>query len=205
MLKHLFLQICLLLLATINSIGQCPPDFKCPREGRKRDCSPITSIKDRNLNIAKNKSSAIPDRWADYWAIDELIDLPDEEDKDLYNSGDFMYTEGYIISFIEEGPESCNCYQASKAKKTGDVHIYIGLRPDAPKSECVIVEITPEYKLLNPGYEDQLVKNARVRVFGYLLYDHQHRANATMTCSSCTQIWRKTNWELHPIVYMEEI
>jgi len=113
--------------------------------------------------------------------------------------------EGFLISFEEEGPESCNCNKATKAKKNGDVHMYLALVKNAPKKNCIVIEITPNFKKKHPDYQNLFQKNARVRVTGYLLYDYLHEANAFTTCTSCNNVWRKTCWEVHPITKLEII
>lgn len=199
--RILLLLIAAALLFSTSSYSQ----VDCPKQGLTKEGEKISSAKDRRLNRGKNRSAAYNSNYATLWSLSEIINMEDVEDEDLYIDGDYRYLEGYIVEYIEEGPESCNCYQASKAEKTGDVHIYIGKTKASPKSECVIVEITPDFKKRYPDYEDILNTDEKVRVFGYMLYDHQHRANATMTCTSCSSIWRKTNWELHPVLSIETL
>ncbi len=75
---------------------------------------------------------------------------------------------------------------------------------NAPKSECVILEITPDFKSSHPYYEQYLHNNIPIAVSGYLLYDIEHRPQATKNYTTCTNTWRKTCWEIHPIVSIRE-
>ena len=61
-------------------------------------------------------------------------------------NGAYVYTDGILVSFEEEGPESCNCQMAQKKDKDGDVHMSLGLKANAPKKNCIVVEITPASK-----------------------------------------------------------
>jgi hypothetical protein len=172
----------------------------CPKSGS------ATNANDKKLNIAKNRSvnaSNNPD--PEFLALNKLITTKKKSDKNLFLDGAYVVTDGFLISFEEEGPESCNCGKASKANKDGDVHMYLALIKNAPKKNSIVIEITPAFKKKHPDYEDLFQKNAKVRVTGYLLYDYLHEANAVKTCTTCGNVWRKTCWEIHPITNMEPL
>ena len=116
-----------------------------------------------------------------------------------------MSIEGYTTSAKEQGPESCNCKEATVANKDGDVHMYLSLVKNAPKKNSMVVEITPMFKEKFPDYKQYMVKNIKLRVYGFLFYDTEHEDAAFTTCDNCTNIWRKTNWEIHPITKIEII
>jgi len=88
---------------------------------------------------------------------------------------------------------------ARKSKKDGDVHMYLGLKQNALKKNCIVVEITPAFKKKHPDYAALLTKNAMVKITGFLLYDFIHEKDAVTTCASCDGAWRKTCWEIHPV------
>lgn len=172
----------------------------CPNYGN------ATKPREKKLNIAKNRSVTVSQsKKAEYIPLNHLITTKRKEDSALYTTGMYAYTEGFLISFEEEGPESCNCNTASIKAKNGDVHMYLGLIPNAPKKNCIVVEITPKYKKKHPEYATQLIKGKKVRIFGYMLYDFLHRGQSFNTCKSCNGIWRKTSWEIHPITAIEEL
>ena len=186
-----------------SSFAQCPP------EGKSKSGDPV-SDKEQILNKAKNQNAGVPSGYADFWDISEVIGEPKHDDRNEFTQGQYVYAEGYLITYTLEGGESCNCYQADKNKaKYGDVHIYIGLTKDAKKQDCIIVEITPKYKKIDTGYLSflQQAKGTQVRVFGYLLYDFMHERNSANFCTTCTQptVWRKTCWEVHPVVAIEQL
>ena len=202
-MKAKLLLILLIACVTFSSqtFGQAthkkkktPTADNCPPEGS------ATDDKHKTLNIHKNASTEAPSGTPDNWDIESVIGAPKHEDSTDFTVGSYVALKGFLVSFQEEGGESCNCGLAVAAEKTGDVHMYIGLTAGAPKTECVIVEITPDFKRLHPDYEQMLNAKTQVTVSGYLLYDIEHTAQSMNTCKSCTKTWRKTCWEIHPIV-----
>lgn len=194
----------------ITCLLAIPAFAQCPSEGRSKSPNNPLNDKEKALNRAKNRSAAIPPGSATYWDISEVIHEPKHDDRDEFNQGDYVYVEGYLITYTPEGGESCNCYLADHNKtKYGDIHIYIGLTKNAKKQDCIVVEITPKYKNLYHDYLSflQQAKGTQVRVFGYLLYDYIHERNSANFCTTCTTptVWRKTCWEVHPIVAMEQL
>ena len=185
------LSLLILLICEAPVIGQCPV---------YGDAS-ATNLKGRALNKAKNSPVKVPASWnIQSVPLSLFINSPKKNDASAYMNGAYAYTEGYITTKPEEkGPESCNCKKATVKKKNGDVHIYLGLDPNAPKSKCIVVEITPAYKKIHPDYINGLVQGQKVRVEGLLLFDFEHKGNAANTCKSCSDVWRKTCWEIHPI------
>ncbi len=162
------------------------------------------------LNIAKNRAvEPIPGDAAVSVTLQDLLAKPTGEDKTRFAEleGKYVYTEGYVASIPEEeGPESCNCRKAMKSKKNGDLHIYIGETASAANTQCIIVEFTPKFKTTHPDYASMVAKGKHVRVSGYLIYDFEHEINAVNTCGKCTgKIWRKTCWEIHPVLKLETI
>ncbi len=196
--------ILVLFLTNTSSFAQCPV------QGKEKAGSTPLNDEEKALNTAKNNSTSIPAGSADYWDINEVINAPVHNDRDEFTKGAYSFLEGYLINYTLEKGESCNCYLANNDQvKYGDIHIYIGLTPHAAKKDCVIVEITPKYKKMNSDYLSflQQMKGKQVRVFGYLLYDFMHEKNSANLCQACTPVavWRKTCWEIHPIVAMEEL
>src|SRR5690242_20639720 len=104
----------LLAKATLISIAQCPK------------AGIYSNEKEKKLNLLKNASAKLSHtQTAESLPLKNLIPSKRRIDKDLYLNGAYVITEGYLISFEEEGPESCNCNKASKSKKNGDVHMYL--------------------------------------------------------------------------------
>lgn len=158
----------------------------------------------RSLNIKKNRSVQNPMAMPSLWDIDTVIRASRHEDKNDFFEDLYVYIKGYLVDFEEQGPEPCNCYKASKYLKNGNVRIYIGLEPTAPKHNCVVAEITPDFKRRHPNYAKYLVKGSKVKIAGYLIYDTEYKGNTVNTSGKNSHtLWRKTNWEIHPIVSIE--
>lgn len=184
----------LMLLGTPQLFAQAP----CPAWGGQPKGSRLG-----NLNVAKNRSVVKPARKPMEVPLSDLLGNFSTPDSARYKNGTYVYTSGIVVFPPEErGPESCNCNQATK--KTGDMHIYIGLNPDDEKEDCVVVEITPAYKLKHPDYATTVAKGMHVKVTGFILYDFEHKGNAKNTCKSCSNVWRKTCWEIHPVTDIRE-
>ena len=172
----------------------------CPRYGNS------TTPEKRKLNTLKNTGVTVSaSRVPESLPLKNLITSKKRKDRNLYADGAYVVTEGYLISFQEEGPEACNCDKAKAKLKNGDVHMYIGLKKNAVKKDCIVVEITPAFKKKHPDYETLLDKNIMVRITGYLLYDFIHEKDAINTCTSCTGTWRRTCWEIHPVTDIEKM
>jgi len=181
----------ILLFIQIFSYGQCPK------------YGSATHKKEQDLNRQKNKSSRVPRFAAGKLPLRQIITSTKEDDDDKYWPGSYIFTEGYLVAFEEQGPESSNCKESTKTDKNGDVHMFIGLVPNAVKRNCMIVEVTPSFKQLHPNYDFSTMKKQKVRVYGYLMYDFEHTGNSVNYCKSCRLVWRKTCWEIHPVTKIE--
>src|SRR5438552_3721603 len=119
-----------------------------------------TDTKKKKLNVFKNAGVHVSvTRMPEELPLKKLITTKKRKDRNLFMDGAYVVTEGYLISFEEEGPESCNCQKAKKGLKNGDVHMYVGLKKDALKKDCIVVEITPPFKKKYPDYESLLEEN----------------------------------------------
>ena len=172
----------------------------CPKYGNS------TTPEKKKLNTLKNGSVAVGNLGDPVLIpLNSLITTKKSQDRNLYASGAYVYTEGYLVSFQEQGPEACNCDEAKAKLKDGDVHIYIGLKKNALKKNCIVVEITPAFKKKHPDYATLLDNNIRVRITGKLLYDFIHEKDSINYCTSCAGAWRRTCWEIHPITDIERL
>jgi hypothetical protein len=121
---------------------------------------------------------------------------------------------GYVddVKFGGE-KEVCNCGERLPADR--DTHIEIGLSPDAPPTERVIVEVTPRLRALlkqqgvdwstatlqgqDPSNPGGGIKGKWVEVTGWMMFDTMHVAEAENTNPGHPGNWRATCWEIHPI------
>lgn len=175
----------------------------------KKRCLPAgngISKEKKAFNTKKNKPITVAhDRVAEFLPLKNLLPSRRRIDKDLWFEGAYVYTEGYLTSADEQGPESCNCKQASIKNKNGDVHMYLSMTAGALKKNSLVVEMTPAFKKKYPEYRDNLILYNKVRVYGFLFYDYDHENASFTTCTKCGNIWRKTCWEIHPVTGLEII
>lgn len=102
--------------------------------------------------------------------------------------------EGYILDYKHEGTESTNCHSTDYR----DFHVWFGLSATAPRSQSMVIEITPRVRDQRAGWTDSAIasiKGQHVRIRGWLLFDQEHPEQLNQT--------RKTLWEIHPIVHIE--
>ena len=111
--------------------------------------------------------------------------------------------EGYVVEVVEGGIEAANCYSFDDR----DVHIHVAPRPDAPRAEWVVVEVTPRARrwAVETGRDwraatlrGELV-GKRCRFEGWLLFDREHADESEHTAPGARGNWRATAWELHPV------
>ena len=182
-----FFAFCLLLgliLVALCSKGQCPVEGNPASDANRYKNRPIVmGTIDTTVTL-----SAM---------------LQKGNDATRFSQNSFVKITGYLVEVKPGGVEACNC--KSKDKDTNDIHIYIGLTSDAKKTECVIVEITPRFKWINKGFDVKQFVGKQVNVYGYLFYDQEHFMNAVNTCGKCTNNWRATVWEVHPVFKIETL
>ncbi len=118
--------------------------------------------------------------------------------------------EGYVAGVKIGGVESVNCHTHDPNYR--DTHIELTLDPmKGDERTYVIVEVTPQIRqVMARNGVDWSTKALRrtllgrwVRVTGWMLFDEEHKPNATNTASGGAHIWRATVWEIHPITSLE--
>jgi hypothetical protein len=185
-MKYILTTIALFLTMSIYS--QSP----CPVEGKGKN--------DKDIAANKLKNRDIETKVINTKVTLQSILTPGEDSK-RFNQNDFVMITGYCVFIERGGKESCNC--GSSIDTLQDNHIYIGLTPNAKKEDCMIVEITPRFKRLNKGFDLKQFAGKKINVYGYIFYDAEHKGNAKNTCDKCTNTWRYTCNEIHPVVKIE--
>ena len=92
-----------------------------------------------------------------------------------------------------------------------DIHIHIGLRPDAPPREQVVLEITPRMQewARRQGWDwsEETLRGEMLNHWcsfeGWLLYDSHHADESENNAPGRADNWRATAWEIHPITNFE--
>jgi hypothetical protein len=133
-------------------------------------------------------------------------------DKDRFDGAKAARIQGYVVDVKVGGVESCNCH-AKKASER-DTHIELAPKPNAPKKQVVIVEVTPRLRMLMKKKmdldwsTDQIradFKGKWVEVEGWVMFDVAHINEAENTHPGGGTNWRATCWEVHPVTRIKEI
>jgi hypothetical protein len=207
-----------------SALSAFPAASPCPNEGDGGDPT-LNVLKNRFVAPSSTDLVPTLTTPANMIALDKKIDPKDltkhqgiwpndaaaQAAKSLENQAATI--EGYLIGIKKEieppktpggqGGESCNCH---RYQTLFDYHIYVADQPGVGISQSVVVEMTPRWRSANPswgtadndysGYEQILaLKNQRVRVTGWLLFDEEH--------VSVIGKERATVWELHPTTTFE--
>jgi len=115
--------------------------------------------------------------------------------------------EGYVVS-VANGPfEATNCY----APCSRDIHIHVGLRPDAPPREQVVLEVTPRMQKWATGqgwdWSEESLRGTMLNRWcsfeGWLFFDSHHAGESETNAPGRADNWRATAWEIHPITNFE--
>jgi hypothetical protein len=186
----LFCSVALIGAAAFILKHHCPPSgFGFTRERRE-------------MHRLKNRT-AIP-QLADF---DTAVTLPKMlqpgDDHERWSQTRAARVEGYVVS-VASGPlELTNCYLPCSR----DIHIHVGLRPDTPPREQVVLEVTPRVQewARHQGW-DWSEENLKRELLGHwcsfegwLFYDTEHADESENTAPGRADNWRATAWEIHPI------
>ena len=160
----------------------------------------------RNLHRLKNRT-AFP-LAADFDSritLDELLRPGDDSNRWAIERA--ARVQGHVIDVAYAKVEATNCYSPCRR----DIHIVVANRKDAPQSEQVIVEVTPN---LRPVFESGATKQAidwsdqdlKERILGHwcefegwLYFDVGHAEESENTAPHKPTNWRATAWEIHPV------
>jgi len=159
------------------------------------------------LNQKKNRRAEPADADIDRTVALETMLAPGN-DQGRFDEGKGAIITGWVVDVKQGGhPETANCGNLSE--QLTDTHITVGLRPDAPETETIVVEVTPWWRQAMAPKEDwstatllEQIKHRRVTFRGWLMFDLDHVRQAVNTAPGNPTDWRKTVWEIHPITSM---
>ncbi len=125
------------------------------------------------------------------------------EDRARWSASRAAVVEGYVVAVHAGGVESANSLSLVRR----DTHIEVGLRPDSPPRERVILEVTPPLRewAKARGMEwsqaalARELTGRRCRFEGWLLFDVNHAEESENVRPGAQANWRATAWELHPL------
>ena len=194
------IAVVLILLASLLAAATLIFKQHCPASGF------AFSSERRELHRLKNRT-AIP-QLADFDTSVTLQKmLQPGDDINRWSMTRAARIDGYVVS-IAKGPlELSNCYVPCNR----DIHIHVGLLPDAPPREQVVLEITPRMQewARHQG-RDWSAETLRGQMLshwcsfeGWLLYDSHHAGEAENNAPGRAGNWRATAWEIHPITNFE--
>jgi hypothetical protein len=172
----------------------------CPAEG--------AALSPRGREFARLKNRVGVPKVQDF---DESVSLEallrPGEDRGRWSESRAGRVEGYVVEVVEGGIEAANCYSPRRR----DVYVHVAPRADAPRSEWVVVEVTPRARrwALERGWNwsaaalrDELL-GRRCHFEGWLLFDREHADESEHTAPGSRGNWRATAWELHPVTSIE--
>lgn len=193
----LTLLILFVLTAAVSAllpVGVCPAGGAAITPGR------------RELMRLKNRDAAPSPGDFDMNVSLEALLRPGE-DRGRWSESRAGRVEGYVVEVVEGGMEAANCF----SYRERDLHIHVVARADAPRTEWLVVEVTPRARLsASESGRDwsaatlraELV-GRRCRFEGWLLFDREHADESENTAPGARGNWRATAWELHPVTSIE--
>ena len=156
----------------------------------------------RNLHRLKNRTALPQAADFDSRVTLEAI-LQRGDDTNRWSNDRAARIQGYVIDVEHARPEATNCFSPCRR----DIHIVISTRKDAPKTEQVIVEVTPNLRdwatAQGVDWSEQTLQRQLVGHWcefeGWLYFDLGHAAEAENTTPNRAANWRATAWEIHPV------
>jgi len=156
----------------------------------------------REFHRLKNRTS-IP-QAADFdlrVTLDALLQRGD--DRDRWSTNRAARVQGLVIDVAHAGTEAANCFNPCRR----DIHILIANRKEAPKSEQVVLEVTPKLRdwaaAQGIDWSEQTLKAQLIGRWcefeGWLYFDAGHSEESENIAPGNPENWRGTAWEVHPI------
>lgn len=156
----------------------------------------------RELHRLKNRT-ALP-QAADFDStvtLDALLQRSD--DRNRWSTNRAARVQGLVVDVAYAGTEAANCFNPCRR----DIHILIANRKDAPKSDQVVLEVTPNLHdwAASQGmdWSEQTLQAQLVGRWcefeGWLYFDVGHAEESENTAAGNPENWRGTAWEVHPI------
>jgi hypothetical protein len=181
---------------------------KCPPEGKQTG-----SDGTKELNPLKNRFT-FPKKDDIDADVTLAAMLAPGDDTGRFDSSKAATISGFVVKVKSGGKESCNCGAGKPIDM--DTHIMLGLSNDAPRAQCVIVEVTPRVRLLMAkqdidwSTETLMKENSSkgivgkwVTVTGWLMFDAIHADVSENINPGNPNNERATCWELHPVTKID--
>jgi hypothetical protein len=193
----LILSIIFLLTAAVSAllpVGMCPAGGAAVTPGRREF-----------LRLKNRAAGPKPEDFDESVSLEAL--LRPGEDRGRWSESRAGRIEGYVVEVVEGGMEAANCF----SYRERDVHIHVASRAGAPRTEWVVVEVTPRARRgaaeLGRDWSAAALRaelvGRRCRFGGWLLFDREHADESENTAPGARGNWRATAWELHPVTSIE--
>ena len=195
-------------LDTSTGVYTTSEGVACPLEGKQTGSEGA-----KEQNPLKNRF-AFPNKDDIDADVTLAAMLAPGDDTGRFDSSKAATISGFVVLVKSGGKETCNC-GAAKPIDT-DTHIMLGLSNDAPKTQCVIVEVTPRLRLLMAkqgiDWSTETLKKENdtkgiagkwVTVTGWLMFDAIHADVSENIHPGQPNNQRATCWELHPVTKIE--
>lgn len=156
----------------------------------------------RETHRLKNRINLPQDRdFNPQVSIDELLKPGD--DRERWSTQQAARIQGYVVAVAYARPEAANCYVLWRC----DIHINVAKRRDAPLSEQVVVEVTPNFRdwaaQRGMDWSESTLRGQLlghwVELEGWMFFDAGHVEEAENTAPNNPRNWRATAWEIHPV------
>lgn len=125
------------------------------------------------------------------------------DDSNRWSTDRAARIQGQVIDVAYAGVEAANCFSPCRR----DIHILVATHADAPKSEQVVLEVTPKLRdWANEQGIDWSEETLRAQLIGHwcefegwLYFDVGHAEESENLSPAKSSNWRATAWEVHPI------
>jgi hypothetical protein len=196
MMTYRKLLLSLMIASVLTAVALFMAQRYCPPQG-------IGFTQDRReVHRLKNRSTRPRETDIDPRVTLSTL-LQPGDDSNRWSTAHAARVEGYVVSLANAGVELANCYAPCRL----DIHINVALRSDAPASEQVVLEITPEIRkwAMSNGWDWSEAKLKQELVGrwcsfeGWLFFDRYHSGESENIAPGRPGNWRATAWELHPV------
>jgi hypothetical protein len=170
--------------------------LNCPSAGIA-----ITS-RTRHLHSLKNRT-AVPQAgdFDSRVTLDALLQRGDDSSR--WSTDRAARVQGLVVDVAHAGTEAANCFNPCRR----DIHILIANRKEAPKTEQVVLEVTPKLRdwaaVQGMDWSEQTLKAQLIGRWcefeGWLYFDAGHAEESENIAPGNPENWRGTAWEVHPI------
>lgn len=170
-----------------------------------RNCPSIgIALTSRARTLHRLKNRTVHPQISDFdtrVTLDALLQPGDDTSR--WSTGGAARIQGEVIDVAYARPEATNCFSPCRR----DLHIVIAKQKDAPKTEQVVVEVTPKLNDWataqgidwSEGTLQQQLVGHWCEFEGWLYFDLGHAEESENTAPNRPGNWRATAWEIHPV------